>query len=130
VVSIAAPSVTEDGELECSCFPTENDGILAGGLTSARTGATPPPHVSSFKNRQPVWDERYEAYVLNFLGRVRVASVKNFQIVQTDNLASETLLQFGRVSSTVFTQDVQWPFSIVQAFGICLTSVATKLGVK
>jgi len=40
------------------------------------------------------------------------------------------LLQFGRVSSTVFTQDVQWPFSIVQAFGICLTSVATKLGVK
>lgn len=129
-MSLATPAVTEDGEYEGPRLPTEAERKLAAALPCARSGAAPPAHVTAFKNRAPVWDDRYEAYVLNFLGRVRVASVKNFQVVQTDNVANETLLQFGRVSSTVFSMDVQWPFSVVQAFGICLTSISTKLGVK
>ncbi|KAG8457781.1 hypothetical protein KFE25_005794 [Diacronema lutheri] len=129
-MSLAAPAVTEDGTYEADELPREGGGALAAALPCARTGTRAPAHVTSFKNRAPVWDDRYEAYVLNFLGRVRVASVKNFQVVQTDNVANETLLQFGRVSSTVFSMDVQWPFSVVQAFGVCLTSIATKLGVK
>lgn len=129
-MSIATPAVTEDGAYEAERLPVEGERALVGALPCARSGAAPPPCVTAFKNRAPVWDDRYEAYVLNFLGRVRVASVKNFQIVQTDNVANETLLQFGRVSSTVFSMDVQWPLSIVQAFGISLTSISTKLGVK
>lgn len=126
---LATPAVTEEGDLEGERRPTEGEGVLRAAVDSRPVGA-PKDHVSTFKNRQPVWDERYEAYVLNFLGRVRVASVKNFQIVQTDNVANETLLQFGRVSQTIFSMDVQWPFSIVQAFGVCLTSIAPKLAVK
>mmetsp|Transcript_10 Transcript_10/g.25 ORF Transcript_10/g.25 Transcript_10/m.25 type:complete len:421 (+) Transcript_10:131-1393(+) len=128
-MKIATPAVTEDGELEGDRRPKEAEGVLRGAV-EARPAAAPKDYVSTFKNRQPVWDERYEAYVLNFLGRVRVASVKNFQIVQTDNIANETLLQFGRVSQSIFSMDVQWPFSIVQAFGVCLTSIAPKLAVK
>lgn len=32
-------------------------------------------------NKQPVWNDDTQSYVLNFHGRVTQASVKNFQIV-------------------------------------------------
>mmetsp|Transcript_4377 Transcript_4377/g.10896 ORF Transcript_4377/g.10896 Transcript_4377/m.10896 type:complete len:448 (-) Transcript_4377:270-1613(-) len=128
-MAIAAPAVTEEGELELGRLPTDEEGVLDSALDGkcSRAGAA---SVYTFRNRSPVWDERYEAYVLNFFGRVRVASVKNFQLTQDDNLASETSMQFGRVSSSSFSMDVQWPFSVVQAFGIALTSIAPKLAVK
>jgi tubby-related protein 1 len=129
-MSLAMPAVSEDGDLEDEPnAPLDTERALARALSS-RVVDDEGAHVSTFKNRSPIWDERYQAYVLNFMGRVRIASVKNFQIVQQDNVANETLLQFGRVSSTVFSMDVQWPLSIVQAFGVCLTSISTKLGVK
>lgn len=127
-MQLACPAITEEGDLEAEVRPTEAQHLLERAVGSAE--ANVPEHVSTFKNRSPIWDERYEAYVLNFLGRVRMASVKNFQIVQTDNIANETMLQFGRVSQTIFSMDVQWPFSIVQAFGVCLTSISPKLAVK
>ena len=34
------------------------------------------------ENKKPSWDESLRAYVLNFKGRVTVASVKNFQLVE------------------------------------------------
>ena len=34
-------------------------------------------------NKQPEWDEGAKAYMLDFKGRVREASVKNFQVGKT-----------------------------------------------
>jgi hypothetical protein len=129
-MSLAMPAVSEDGDLEDEPHALlETEHALARAPTSrvVDDGST---QMSTFQNRSPIWYERDQAYLLNFMGRVRIASVQNFQIVQQDNVANETLLQFGRVSSTVFSMDVQWPLSIVQAFGVCLTSISTKLGVK
>ena len=36
-------------------------------------------------NKPPRWNEQVSAYVLNFNGRVTMASVKNFQLVDPDN---------------------------------------------
>ena len=36
-------------------------------------------------NKQPVWNEDTESFVLNFGGRVTKASVKNFQIIHEDH---------------------------------------------
>lgn len=36
-------------------------------------------------------------------------------------------LQFGRVSNTQFSCDVSWPFSLMQAFAIALSSFDSKL---
>mgnify|MGYP000169457531 CR=1 FL=1 len=66
------------------------------------------------------------AYVLNFNGRVTMASVKNFQLVSPDDLDT-VLLQFGRTNKDEFTMDFQWPLSPLQAFGICLSSFDYKL---
>lgn len=35
-------------------------------------------------NKPPRWNEQVGAYVLNFSGRVTMASVKNFQLVDPD----------------------------------------------
>jgi Tub family len=54
------------------------------------------------------------AYVLNFNGRVTMASVKNFQLVSPDDHET-VVLQFGRVAKDVFNVDYQWPLSPLQA---------------
>lgn len=66
------------------------------------------------------------AYVLNFNGRVTMASVKNFQLVDPDD-QENVLLQFGRVGKDVFNMDYQWPLSPLQAFAICLSSFDYKI---
>ena len=37
------------------------------------------------KNKPPQWNEETKSYVLNFNGRVSIASVKNFQVVHDDD---------------------------------------------
>ena len=85
--------------------------------------------------------------MLNFNGRVTLASVKNFQIVHDNDcglpshLSARTcilshiivvtvdyiLLQFGRIPEDSFTLDFQYPMSAVTAFGIALTSFDAKV---
>jgi hypothetical protein len=69
----------------------------------------PPQKVQSAKS----------GYRLNFGGRVKVASVKNFQII-ADHSPEDVLMQFGKVSKDEFICDYQTPFTPVQAFAVCL----------
>ncbi len=62
------------------------------------------------------------AFVLNFNGRVTMASVKNFQLVDSSDPTEQVLLQFGRVQKDKFTMDFSHPLSVFQAFSICLSS--------
>lgn len=78
-------------------------------------------------NKPPEWNEAVGAYVLNFNGRVTMASVKNFQLC-AQNEEQEQIMQFGRVGKEEFTLDVQWPMSLYQAFAIALSSFDSKLG--
>ncbi|KAJ3050422.1 hypothetical protein HK097_008618 [Rhizophlyctis rosea] len=71
-------------------------------------------------NKAPQWNEETGSFVLNFNGRVTLASVKNFQVVH-DNDLDYIILQFGRVSEDTFTIDFAYPMSPLQAFGIALT---------
>ncbi|CAG8466655.1 2613_t:CDS:10 [Paraglomus occultum] len=77
-------------------------------------------------NKSPQWNEETESYVLNFNGRVTLASVKNFQIVH-DNDLDYIIMQFGRVSDDTFTMDFMYPICPLQAFAIALTSFDGKL---
>ena len=99
--------------------------------------------VIALVNKTPKWNEQVGAYVLNFNGRVTMASVKNFQLMvhsgedgsddsqgQAGDGAEEEerpCLQFGRVGKDMFTMDFGWPLSPLQAFSICLSSFDYKL---
>lgn len=79
------------------------------------------------ENRPPTWNNDVKAYVLNFNGRVTLASVKNFQLCSHDDDGKQ-IMQFGRVDDDEFNLDVQWPMSLLQAFSIALSSFDSKLG--
>ena len=78
-------------------------------------------------------EHRYtKTYILDFKGRVTVASVKNFQLVLhrkkvglfggDRTVERKTILQFGRIGADKFTMDFRYPMSPLQAFGIVLAA--------
>ncbi|KAG6510402.1 hypothetical protein ZIOFF_028412 [Zingiber officinale] len=85
------------------------------------------------KNKNPRWHEQLQCWCLNFRGRVTVASVKNFQLVASEENGpapqedEKVVLQFGKVGKDLFTMDYGYPISAFQAFAICLSSFDTKI---
>jgi len=85
------------------------------------------------KNKAPRWHEQLQCWCLNFRGRVTVASVKNFQLVASEENGpagrehDKVILQFGKVGKDLFTMDFRYPISAFQAFAICLGSFDTKI---
>ncbi|MFS7919447.1 putative transcription factor TUBBY family [Helianthus anomalus] len=99
------------------------------------------------KNKAPRWHEQLQCWCLNFKGRVTIASVKNFQLIATQQPPTapppppaaggtsqpaqpehdKVILQFGKVGKDMFTMDYRYPLSAFQAFAICLSSFDTKL---
>lgn len=77
-------------------------------------------------NKPPRWNEQVGAYVLNFQGRVTMASVKNFQLVDPE-FQDTVVLQFGKVGKNEFTMDMHHPISPFQAFAVTLSSFDSKI---
>jgi hypothetical protein len=79
------------------------------------------------QNRPPWWNVEINAFVLNFGGRVSVASVKNFQLCERSN-QDYIMLQFGRIAGRhSFTMDFQYPLTPLQAFAIAISSLQSKI---
>jgi|AntRauTorckE5430_2_1112549.scaffolds.fasta_scaffold00518_7 hypothetical protein len=83
--------------------------------------------LASLQNRPPWWNVDLAAFVLNFGGRVSVASVKNFQLCDRED-HENIMLQFGRIEGRhSFTMDFSYPLSPVQAFAISISSLQSKI---
>jgi Tub family len=81
----------------------------------------------ALQNRPPWWNIELGSFVLNFGGRVSVASVKNFQLCDRND-QDHIMLQFGRIQGRhSFTMDFQHPLTAVQAFAIAISSLQSKL---
>jgi len=81
----------------------------------------------ALQNRPPWWNVELGSFVLNFGGRVSVASVKNFQLCDRNN-QDHIMLQFGRIEGRhSFTMDFQYPMTAVQAFAIAISSLQSKI---
>mmetsp|Transcript_9722 Transcript_9722/g.21654 ORF Transcript_9722/g.21654 Transcript_9722/m.21654 type:complete len:638 (+) Transcript_9722:1618-3531(+) len=83
----------------------------------------------ALQNRQPWWNFELGAFVLNFGGRVSVASVKNFQLCERTQ-QDHVMLQFGRIRGRhAFTMDFQYPLTAFQAFAIAISSLQSKIAI-
>ena len=77
------------------------------------------------------------SYRLNFGGRVRWASVKNFQLCNVDsvhlmdtnntNTPEDVILQMGKYNANRFHVDFKYPMTAFQALGICLAQFARNV---
>jgi len=95
-------------------------------LVRGDAGAWPGARV--LQPKAPRWNAKLGSYVLNFFGRVKVASVKNCQLVVAGEAeAAEPCLAFGKVSDTLFALDFAHPLSPLQAFAIALAALEPKL---
>ncbi len=66
-------------------------------------------------NEKPIWDDSVGAYVLNFEGRVKKASIKNTIFLNKKN---ERIALFGKLNKNYYVLDITNPLSLIQ--GICL----------
>ncbi|GIL55079.1 hypothetical protein Vafri_10598 [Volvox africanus] len=118
--------------------PSAHDGSdsLAGCLDAARRRELPPRlerQLCMLATRPPEWDPALKAYTLDFHGRVRASSVKNFQLVHwdhnTDRKGADIVLQFGKLDDRGedFALDFAYPLTLQKAFGIALASTDAKL---
>ncbi|KAJ0398597.1 hypothetical protein ATCC90586_004759 [Pythium insidiosum] len=107
----------------------------------------------TFETKKPSWNEELGAWTLNFQGRVKMASKKNFLVVpegrvkmaskknflvvpEVGNEAMEaefgeekTYLRFGKVTKARFALDYQAPMSPIIALAIACSSFAHKIAV-
>ena len=79
-----------------------------------------------FENQIPYWNEDKKNYVMMFSDRVKESSVKNFQLKRKEgevaSAEDEIFLEFGKINKTDFSLTLKWPFSILNAFGLALSS--------
>ncbi|TPX72693.1 hypothetical protein SpCBS45565_g00260 [Spizellomyces sp. 'palustris'] len=73
------------------------------------------------RNKPPRWNEVTQSHCLNFGGRVTQPSIKNFQLVGTEN-ENFVIMQFGRCGPDYFTLDVRYPMTPLDAFAVALTT--------
>lgn len=68
---------------------------------------------------------------MDFGGKVKVPSAKNFilEFLASNNNRKRCLL-FGKIAEDKFIMQVEYPLTIYEAFGICLTSLDSKLMVN
>ena len=58
------------------------------------------------RNKAPHWNEALRCWCLNFRGRVKLASVKNSQLVKdNDDEEGRVVMQFGKVDKDAFILD-------------------------
>lgn len=117
--------------------PVNLDGsnsLLSSSLDQARRKELPPcleRQVVMLGNKLPEWHSGVKAFVLDFHGRVKVASMKNFQLVtwdhHRDQKGTDLILSFGKIKEDVYALDFAFPLCAQGAFAIALASMDSKL---
>ena len=97
----------------------------------------------SWCNYKPEWDYEYNNYKMNFNGRVKQTSKKNFILMENINInnlnknkvmnkndeieENKNILQCGKIDDNKYALDFIYPLSTFDAFCISITSLATKI---
>lgn len=76
----------------------------------------------SLITKSPSWNTEFQCLVLEFIGRTVIASPDNFQLTFPDD-PDDVVCQYGKLGETTYALDFKQPLSIVQAFGIALSTI-------
>ena len=89
-------------------------------------------NVIRLRNKSPRWNERLKSYALNFGGRVKQASIKNFILIDDsfsleEEDKAQNLIVFGKIDDSTFALEFAHPLNLFQAFGIAMSEFDFKL---
>merc|ERR1711907_135281 len=75
------------------------------------------------KTKLPKWNKQTKSLVLDFSGRVKKASARNFQLCPKEGEGKDehVFLQYGKVKKNHYALDFRHPLSPLQALGIALS---------
>jgi hypothetical protein len=76
----------------------------------------------SLTTKAPEWNADVASLVLDFKGRRVLSSAKNFQLSPEDK-PSHVACQFGKLGPNCFGLDFRFPLTVIQAFGISMTTI-------
>lgn len=93
--------------------------------------------IITFETLSPSWNEALSAWTLNFNGRVKIPSKKNFlvapekgnQAMEQDFGEGKVHIRHGKMSKSRFSVDFRHPVSPIVALGVCCSTFAKKLTV-
>ncbi len=77
--------------------------------------------------RKPTYFKETKEYVMNFEGKVKKSSIKNFIVEDRDNYNAKSIL-FGKVDNDEYVLDVLSPLSPIVGIGVALTVFDTRMG--
>jgi len=73
-------------------------------------------------SKMPSWNKEVDSLVLDFAGRQVQSSAKNFQLVP-EQRPDYVACQYAKIGSNTFSLDFRYPLTVIQAFGISLTTI-------
>ncbi|GLC42680.1 hypothetical protein PLESTB_001126600 [Pleodorina starrii] len=98
-----------------------------GGGGWAASSPAAPARMVRLQNKAPHWNDALMCWCLNFRGRVKMASVKNFQLMATADGAGRCVMQFGKVEEGLYILDFNpCVLTAAQAFAAALSTFETK----
>lgn len=74
------------------------------------------------ETKTPAWNDQIESLVLDFKGRTVASSAKNFQLA-LGRRPEHVICQYAKLRPNKFSLDFRYPLSVIQAFGISLTTM-------
>lgn len=105
-MDVQIPGVHDNGTHVINCAATGEDQVYPQRLVA----------------KPPKWNDKLDSLVLDFKGRNILSSAKNFQIAMSQ-CPEHVVCQYSKIGPDTFGLDFRYPLSVVQAFGISLTSI-------
>jgi hypothetical protein len=113
-MEVHVPGLYSDGSRVIWC-PLLGRGDLAGPLDDSY-------EAQQLITKKPVWNDEVESLVLDFKGRHILSSAKNFQLSLSQK-PEHIICQYGKIGPMTFSLDFRYPLSVIQAFGVSLTTL-------
>lgn len=113
-MDVDLPTLKEDGSPVCWC--------------TSRIGKAEIHDKLSLESRRPKWSKKLQGLTLDFFGRAKYSSAKNFQLRSEENAdedckrCEDVELLYGKAGDNLFVLDYKYPLSMVQAFAIALST--------
>jgi len=121
--------VEMNGDAKIMCMDLEIPAVSEDGLTDmwcpVCKGEGTEQKCVELTTRRPKWNNRAKTLTMDFFGRCKLASAKNFQLEEVGKAETMKLL-FGKAGESQFVLDFHRPLSPVQAFAAAISTMVWK----